>query len=88
MFDQISSSFDMGSKMDSAALREDALTHAKVFKNMDAKGFLNQGDFEAINTGSGQTHASVPTGTAQNKGKEGVKETCMAPLAMTRTAPP
>merc|ERR1711941_71309 len=51
----------MGSKMDGAALKEAAMAHAKAIENMDAKGVLTQGDFEAINTGLGKAVASVPT---------------------------
>jgi len=56
----------MGSKMDGAALREAALAHAKAIENMDAKGILTQGDFEAINTGLGKAIASVSTGTVMD----------------------
>merc|ERR1712048_1173623 len=54
-------------KMDGAALKEAAMAHAKAIENMDAKGVLTQGDFEAINTGLGKAIASAGTMDVYNE---------------------
>jgi len=49
----------MGSKMDSAALKEAATAHVKAIDGMDKNGVLTPADFDAINAGIGKTVASV-----------------------------
>merc|ERR1719506_2774501 len=70
----------MGSKMGGAELREAALAHAKAIQNMDAKGVLSQGDFEAINAGLGKAIASVPTSTVMDVYNEMAKLVGSSPV--------
>jgi hypothetical protein len=56
----------MGSKMDSAALKEAAKAHVKAIQRMDSKGVLTQGDFIAVLAGLGKAIASVPASTVMD----------------------
>jgi hypothetical protein len=56
----------MGSKMDSAAVREAAMAHVKAIENMDASGVLTKDDFKAILAGLGKSIASTDRKTAMD----------------------
>ncbi|CAE8641396.1 unnamed protein product [Polarella glacialis] len=50
----------MGGSIDSGALKEAVLAHAKAIEHVDAKGMIPLADYEAINAGIGHLVASVP----------------------------
>jgi len=56
----------LGTKMDQAALQEAARAHVKAIEGMDAKGVLQQGDFEAILGGIGKAIAGAPESAVMN----------------------
>jgi len=56
----------LGTKMDAAALKEAARAHVKAIEGMDAKGVLQQGDFEAILAGIGKAIAGAPESAVMN----------------------